>query len=79
LHPDSQKRAHGRFAHHLSTPPPRSRSNGDEVPAFEIDTDPFVYALGAQLRSDVVGTVVIAREHLPYVRPALHTRTPETD
>jgi len=53
--------------------------NGDEVPAFEIDTDPFVYALGAQLRSDVVATVVIAREHLPYVRPALHTRTPETD
>ena len=50
--------------------------DGEDVPAFEINTDPFVYALGAQLRPDVVTTVVVAREHLPYVRLALHTRTP---
>ncbi|MEN8600295.1 hypothetical protein [Microbacterium rhizosphaerae] len=52
--------------------------DGAEVPAVEIDTDPFVYATGAQLRPDLVTTVVIAREHLPYVRLALHTRTPAT-
>ncbi|GAA4345617.1 hypothetical protein [Microbacterium rhizosphaerae] len=50
----------------------------EEAPAIEIDTDPFVYAIGAQLRPDLVTTVVIAREHLPYVRLALHTRTPAT-
>lgn len=50
--------------------------NGEDVPAFEIDTDPFVYALGAQIQPDVVTTVVVAREHLPHVRLALQTRTP---
>jgi hypothetical protein len=50
--------------------------DGEDVPASEIDTDPFVYALGAQIRPDVVTTLVIARDHLPYVRLALHTRTP---
>jgi hypothetical protein len=50
--------------------------DGEDVPAFEIDTDPFVYALGAQIRPDVVTTVVIARDHLPHVRMALRTRTP---
>lgn len=50
--------------------------DGDDMPAFEIDTDPFVYALGVQLRPDLVTTVVIAREHLPYLRLALHTQTP---
>lgn len=50
--------------------------DGLEVAAFEIDTDPFVYAIGAQLRDDLVTTVVIAREHLPYVRVALQTHTP---
>jgi hypothetical protein len=50
--------------------------DGEDVPAVEIDTDPFVYAVGAQIRPDVVTTMVIAREHLPYVRLALHTRTP---
>lgn len=49
---------------------------GVDVPAVEIDTDPFVYARGAQTRPDVVTTVVIARQHLPYVRLAWHTRTP---
>jgi hypothetical protein len=52
--------------------------DGEDVPAVEIDTDPFVYALGAQIRPDVVTTVVIAREHLRHVRLALQTRTPAT-
>ena len=52
--------------------------DGEDMPAFEIDTDPFVYALGAQIRPDVVKTLVIARDHLPYIRLALHTRTPTT-
>jgi hypothetical protein len=50
--------------------------DGEDVSAVEIDTDPFVYAVGARLRPDVVTTVVIARDHLPYVRLALRTRTP---
>ena len=52
--------------------------DGEEIPAVEIDTDPFVYAVGVQLQPDLVTTVVLARENLPYVRLALHTRTPAT-
>lgn len=52
--------------------------DGNVVPAFEIDTDPFVYAIGAQLRPDVVTTVVISREHLPYVHVALSTQNQAT-
>ncbi|KAA9107925.1 hypothetical protein [Microbacterium rhizomatis] len=48
--------------------------DGVEVAASEIDTDPFVYAVGARLAPDVVTTVVIARDHLPYVRVALSLR-----
>lgn len=49
--------------------------DGEAVPALEIDTDPFVYAIGARIRPHVVTTVVIARDLLPYTRLALHTRT----
>lgn len=52
--------------------------DGEVVPAVEIDTDPFVYAVGAHIRPDVVTTVVIARDHLPHVRLALYTHTPVT-
>jgi hypothetical protein len=48
--------------------------DGIPVPGLEIDTDPFVYAIGAQLTPDVVTTVVIAREHLPYVHVAVCAR-----
>lgn len=48
--------------------------DGAEVTAAEIDTDPFVYGIGARLRHDVVVTVAIARRDLPYVRLALVTR-----
>jgi len=56
----------------------RVELDGNSVPAFEIDTNPFVYAIGAQIRQDVVVTVVIAREHLPYISLSLQTRTPAT-
>src|SRR6478609_481894 len=46
----------------------RIEIDGEDVPAFEIDTDPFVYALAAQILPDVVTTLVIARDHLPYLR-----------
>lgn len=50
--------------------------DGVDVPAHEINTDPFVYAIGAQHRPDVAVTVVVAREHLPLLRLALRTREP---
>lgn len=40
------------------------------VPGAEIDTDPFVYAVGANLPDGGILTAVIPREHLPYVRLA---------
>lgn len=49
--------------------------DGSAVPAFEVDTDPFVYAVGVELRTDIAATAVIARDHLPFVRLALATRT----
>lgn len=49
--------------------------DGRRVPASEIDTDPFVYAIGAAVDACTVVTVVIAREHLPFVRLALVTQS----
>jgi hypothetical protein len=49
--------------------------DGIVVPAFEVDTDPFVYAVGVELSPGVAATAVIARDHLPFVRLALTTRT----
>lgn len=48
--------------------------DGVETPAAQIDTDPLVYAIGAQLLPHVATTVVIAREDLPHLRLALTTR-----
>ncbi len=47
--------------------------NGVEVPAVEIDTDPFVYALELTLDEHTNVTAVIPREHLDYVRIAFAT------
>jgi hypothetical protein len=52
--------------------------DGRSVSASEIDTDPFVYAIGAQISPDVVVTVVVSRVDLPYVRIALTTRAHES-
>jgi len=49
--------------------------DGVEREASEIDTDPFVYAIGVRVAPDRVATAVIPRDHLPYVRVALATRT----
>ena len=44
-----------------------------EVPGLRIDTDPHVYAVGADL-GDRILTAVVARDHLPYVVVAFETR-----
>lgn len=41
--------------------------DGRPIPGVEIDTDPFVYAVGAALPDGGTLTAVIAREHLPYL------------
>lgn len=48
--------------------------DGVETQASEIDTDPFVYAVGVRLTPDIVATAVIPREFLPLVRVELATR-----
>jgi hypothetical protein len=48
---------------------------GVERAASEIDTDPFVYAIGVRLAPDRVATAVIPRDDLPFVRVALATIT----
>jgi hypothetical protein len=55
---------------------PRSRLeiDGVVISAAEIDTDPFVYGIGARLAPDLVATVVVPRSELRYVRVALATR-----
>lgn len=50
--------------------------NGVETSAHEIDTDPFVYAVGVRLSPALVATAVIPREFLPFVRVELATRRP---
>ena len=41
--------------------------DGIELPAYEIDTDPFVYAIGAELEVGTVLTAVVPRDDLGYV------------
>ncbi|MBN9179894.1 MAG: hypothetical protein J0J00_04985 [Microbacterium sp.] len=48
--------------------------DGVQVPAVQIDTDPFVYAVGALTGAGTVATVVIPRDHLAGVRLALQAR-----
>jgi len=40
------------------------RVDGNDLPAAQIDTDPFVYAVGATLADDLVVTVVVPRDRL---------------
>lgn len=42
--------------------------DGALVSGAEIDTDPFVYAIGATLPSGGILTAVVPRDHLPYLR-----------
>jgi hypothetical protein len=48
--------------------------DGVKVPALEIDTDPWVYAIGAELWSDTVLTAVVPRDELGYIRLAFAQR-----
>lgn len=48
--------------------------DGIDVPGMRIDTDPQVYAVGADL-GDRILTAVVAREHLPYLTLAFATRS----
>lgn len=41
--------------------------DGEAVAGAEIDTDPFVYAIGAKLANGGILTAVISREYLPYI------------
>lgn len=45
--------------------------DGSVTPAIEIDTDPFIYAIGFALSVDVNVTVVLPRAELPFVHLAL--------
>ncbi|MCS5717783.1 hypothetical protein N1027_06500 [Herbiconiux sp. CPCC 205763] len=61
----------GRFAARLTERAVNPRATavveGIEVPAMEIDTDPFVYAIGVELAPDTVLTAVIPRDELQHV------------
>jgi hypothetical protein len=46
------------------------------VPALEIDTDPFVYAIGVKLAADTVLTAVIPRAELQHVTVEFAQRHP---
>lgn len=50
--------------------------DGETVVGAEIDTDPFVYAVGANLASGGTLTAVISREHLPYIDLRFARRQP---
>jgi hypothetical protein len=44
------------------------RVDGVEKPAIEIDADPYVYAIGAEIGAGTVVTAVVPRDELDYVR-----------
>lgn len=48
--------------------------DGNALRGSEIDTDPFVYAVGAKLPGGGTLTAVIPREHLPHLRLAFTPR-----
>ena len=48
--------------------------DGVEVPAAEIDTDPFVYGIGAEVEGGVV-TAVLPRAELEHIRIQFATRS----
>lgn len=48
--------------------------DGEEVSGIRVDTDPFVYGLGADLGQDGILTAVVPRDDLPYVRLAFARR-----
>jgi hypothetical protein len=57
-----------RLTEHAVDPRATVIVDGVGVPAIEIDTDPFVYAIGAELSPGAVLTAVIPRDELQHVR-----------
>ncbi|MET3175117.1 UNVERIFIED_ORG: hypothetical protein ABIB52_002979 [Arthrobacter sp. UYCu721] len=49
--------------------------NGVEVPAAEVDTDPFVYGIGAELAGGGVVTAVLPRAELKLIQVQFTTRS----
>lgn len=49
--------------------------DGIATPAFEIDTDPFVYAIGTELGAGAVLTAVVPRDDLPHVHVSFARRS----
>lgn len=54
-----------------------ARLDGAEIDAVDIDTDPFVYAIGFPLSEDVVVTAVLPRDELIHVDQSFTTDAPE--
>jgi hypothetical protein len=50
--------------------------DGIRMPALEIDTDPFVYAIGVELSADTVLTAVVPRDELKHVTLEFAQRRP---
>jgi len=50
------------------------RVEGSDLPGIEIDTDPFVYAVGAALPDGGVLTAVVPRDELPLIELAFDVR-----
>lgn len=53
----------------------RTVVNGVEVPGAEVDTDPFVYGIGAQLAGGGVVTAVLPRAELEHIQFKFMTRS----
>ena len=51
--------------------------DGRMLPAIEIETDPLVYAIGAEVGDRLVVTVVVPRDELQFIELALSTRVLE--
>jgi hypothetical protein len=53
----------------------RTVINGVDMPGAEVDTDPFVYGIGAHLPGGGVVTAVLPRTELKYIRVQFTTRS----
>ncbi|MCX6500237.1 MAG: hypothetical protein NTU93_15800 [Arthrobacter sp.] len=53
----------------------RTVINGVDVPGAEVDTDPFVYGIGAQLAGGGVVTAVLPRTELKHIQVQFTTRS----
>ena len=49
--------------------------DGIVMPAYEIDTDPFAYAIGVELEVGTVVTAVVPRDDLEYVQIGFASRS----